>query len=160
MSDTSSGVIFLQRANDGKVAQARSLRRHMTLAEQTLWDALRDRRCNGLKFRRQQVIEGFIADFFCHSAKLVVEVDGAVHQDAEQQKSDCHRRAVFESRGLKEIRFTNEDVLGNLDAVLDSIKSWTSPRPSASPLLSDRGRVGREHAKDEANEAGIGQEMD
>jgi very-short-patch-repair endonuclease len=71
-----TGVVFRQRVSDGKVGFARRLRREMTRAEGLMWEQLRDRRLVGLKFRRQQIVDGFIADFYCDSARLVVEIDG------------------------------------------------------------------------------------
>lgn len=102
---------------------ARGLRRDMTQAEAILWEHLRDRRLAGFKFRRQQIIEGFVADFFCNYAKLNVEVDGGVHDTPKQKLIDAHRRKVFADRGLKEIRFRNEEVLGNIENVLLRIEA-------------------------------------
>jgi very-short-patch-repair endonuclease len=107
----SSGVIALQKINNLKLNQSRTLRKNMTEAEQALWHNLRSRKLDGLKFRRQQIIEGFIVDFFCHDLKLVVEIDGELHNEPEQKEIDQHRKKVFEARGLKEIRFKNKDVL-------------------------------------------------
>jgi very-short-patch-repair endonuclease len=118
----SSGVVFLQRVRDDKVAMARTLRRQMTEAESVLWKELRGSRLAGLKFRRQQIIEGFIADFYCHSVNLVVEVDGPVHNTIERREYDEQRNRVFESRGIREIRFTNAQVMDDRVSVLDKIK--------------------------------------
>jgi len=118
-----SGVVILQKIDDSKIRQARELRRNMTDAERFLWEQLRGRKLAGLKFRRQQVIDGFIADFFCDSAKLVVEVDGGIHETEEQKQIDQHRRAVFVARGLKEIRFSNKAVLERIEEVLAGIKT-------------------------------------
>ena len=117
----SSGVVQLQRVSDVKVDQARALRRNMTSAERILWTTLRGKKCGGLKFRRQQKIEGFITDFFCPEKNLVIEVDGSVHESEEQKKMDEHRRAVFKSRGLLEIRFSNNDVFKNINNVQEKI---------------------------------------
>jgi len=92
---TSSGVVALQYVDDNKKRQARELRKNMTAAESVLWEHLRRKSLHGFKFRRQQVIEGFVADFFCEKAKLVVEVDGGVHETEMQKKIDEHRRAVL-----------------------------------------------------------------
>ena len=119
---TTSGVIFLQRVREGKVNMARELRQNMTEPEKLLWKALRGSRHAGLKFRRQQVVEGFIVDFFCHSAKLIVEIDGPVHESDKNREYDEHRKKVFEARGLREIRFSNTQVIDDLDAVLEIIK--------------------------------------
>ena len=98
---------------------ARELRTHPTLAEFHLWQALRHKKMNGLRFRRQHVFECFIVDFYCPSAALVIEVDGEVH---EQQKDyDTLRTEFLEALGLRVIRFRNEEVLGNLEGVLKHI---------------------------------------
>lgn len=85
----SSGVVQLQRVGDGKVNQARTLRKNMTPAEKKLWAALRGKKSGGFKFRRQQIIDGFIADFFCPAKNLVIEVDGSIHDSDEQKKIDA-----------------------------------------------------------------------
>jgi len=91
----------------------------MTPEEKILWEHLRDRRLNGLKFRRQQVIEGFIVDFYCHAAGVVVEVDGAVHR--AQTDYDRERDRLLTARGLRVLRVTNTDVRERLDEVLKRI---------------------------------------
>jgi very-short-patch-repair endonuclease len=95
----------------------------MTPAEKRLWAELRGRKCDGLKFRRQQIIDGFITDFFCAEKHLVVEADGPIHSGEEQKKNDEHRRIVFKGRGLKEIRFKNQEIINNMANVLERIKS-------------------------------------
>jgi very-short-patch-repair endonuclease len=114
----SSGVIFLQKTSASKLQQARTLRKNMTPAENKLWNQLRNRKLDGLKFRRQQIIAGFIADFFCHEKKLVIEVDGLYHKEDSQKELDHKKDLVFALRGLYVIRFENEDVLENIDSVL------------------------------------------
>ncbi len=119
----SSGVIKLQKISKGKLEQAKLLRKKMTHAETVLWERLKNKQLNGLKFRRQQIINGFIADFFCNELKLVIEVDGEIHNTKQQQQKDNLRKKVFESRGLKEIRFTNKEVVNHTLRVLDKIKN-------------------------------------
>ncbi len=98
------------------VAQARTLRRQATRAEQIIWQHLRARQMNGRKWRRQEPIGPYIVDFFCAELKLVVEVDGDVHAGREDR--DAARQAALESVGLKLVRFTNNDVIETLDGVL------------------------------------------
>ncbi len=98
---------------------ARQMRREMMPAERALWQHLRAGRLNGLHFRRQQVIGGFIADFFCHSAKLVVEIDGGIHKD--QREYDAERDRILAAHGLRILRFTNAEVRTNLPRVLARI---------------------------------------
>jgi hypothetical protein len=75
-----------------------------------LWARLRGKNLLGIKFRRQQIIEGFIADFYCEAAKLAIEIDGGIHSTQEQKALDEHRRKVFEARGLRELRFSNTQI--------------------------------------------------
>jgi very-short-patch-repair endonuclease len=116
-----SGVVGIQRVSEEKLQDARALRKNMTPTEALLWERLRNRKCGGFKFRRQQIIEGFVADFYCEQAQLVVEVDGGIHSDFEVKKNDQHRETVFKARGIKTIRFMNDDVKQNIDSVITRI---------------------------------------
>jgi very-short-patch-repair endonuclease len=87
----------------------------MTPAEKLLWQELRANRL-GVHFRRQQVIAGFIVDFYCHKAALVVEVDGDIHD--LQQEEDARREKVLGELGLRVIRFGNDEIVRNLSAVV------------------------------------------
>ena len=98
---------------------AKALRREMTKAEAVLWERLRRNQSARMHFRRQQVIDGFIAAFYCHAAGLVVEVDGGVHEG--QREYDQARDATIAARGPEILRFTNDRVLQDLDAVLSEI---------------------------------------
>ncbi|HLI80443.1 MAG TPA: DUF559 domain-containing protein [Candidatus Binataceae bacterium] len=100
-------------------ADSRRLRREQTPAEGFLWQQLRAKRLNGAKFRRQHPIGDHIVDFCCLQHRLVVEVDGAQH--ADEEKKDAARTARLEKHGFRIIRFCNDDVLRNLDAVLTTI---------------------------------------
>ena len=95
------------------------LRRAMTLAEQVLWEALRDKKLDGLKFRRQHPVEQFILDFYCPRFKLVVELDRSVHNTTAEQ--DAARTAHLEAHGCHVVRFCNEEVLTALPSVLERI---------------------------------------
>ena len=108
-----AGVVQLQRISEVKLSFARMYRKNMTRAEALLWSRLRGKKCDGFKFRRQQIIDGFIADFFCAETNLVVEADGEVHDYSEQQEIDAHRQRVFAIRGVKVLRFRNEDIMRN-----------------------------------------------
>ncbi len=101
---------------------ARQMRREPTPAEQKLWQKLRHKQLLGFKFRRQHVIDRFIVDFYCGEGRLVVEVDGGVHQYTEQE--DAIRQEFLESLGLRVVRFRNEDVLNSIDGVLEEIAGW------------------------------------
>jgi very-short-patch-repair endonuclease len=91
----------------------------MTAPEKRLWLQLRAKRLAGAKFRRQQVIGRYIADFACRAPMIVVEVDGETH--AERAEQDTERTAFLEGQGYKVLRFTNADVMANLEGVLETI---------------------------------------
>ena len=101
---------------------ARELRRNETEAEKILWNALRSRRCGGLKFRRQHPVKEFILDFYCHEYLLGIEVDGSVHSTDDAREYDLNRTAELEDLGIYIIRFKNEEVLSNLPEVLNKIQ--------------------------------------
>jgi very-short-patch-repair endonuclease len=100
--------------------RARELRQPQTPAEATLWRALRNRNLN-YKFRRQHPIDNFIIDFYCAQVRLCIELDGASHMEASQKEYDLARTAYLEDLGYKMIRFTNDDVRYNLNAVVEEI---------------------------------------
>jgi very-short-patch-repair endonuclease len=124
-----TGIVAGQRVADEKVQLAWDLRRRMTPAETILWAALRGRRLGGLRFRRQQVVDGFIVDFYCDAAHLILEVDGEIHQD--QQGHDAARDQILAGRGLRVIRLTNDEVLGDLRGALRRIETLAR---SGTPL--------------------------
>ena len=96
------------------------MRRNPTSAEHALWRALRAKTADGLKFRRQAPIGRYIADFYCAETRMVVELDGASHDDAPE---DAVRDAWMRGQGITVLRFWNNEVLGNLDGVLRIILS-------------------------------------
>jgi very-short-patch-repair endonuclease len=110
---------------------ARQMRHEPTPAEDYLWKYLRSRRLHHAKFRRQQVIERFIVDFYCAEAHLVVEVDGEIHQYTTAE--DTIRQAYLESLGLGVLRFTNDAVLRETEAVLAQIAAYLSGASNLTP---------------------------
>ncbi|HEY0012377.1 MAG TPA: endonuclease domain-containing protein, partial [Allosphingosinicella sp.] len=116
------------RKADGSEAleRARQMRREMTPEEALLWSHLRARRLGSFKFKRQEWRGRFIADFYCWEARLVVEVDGSQHQ--EQAGYDSGRDAWLNRRGLKVLRFWNDEVTGQTEAVLTKILSVLEER--------------------------------
>ena len=118
-----------QRVRAVKVARAREPRRGMTPAEKLLWEWLRRGSFDGLRWRRQQVIDGFIVDFYCHAARLVVELDGAVHSN--QVEYDAARDATLAARDLLILRFTNTKVETDISSVLARIHSTCQERIQA-----------------------------
>ncbi|MCX6304273.1 MAG: endonuclease domain-containing protein [Bacteroidetes bacterium] len=113
--------------------QAHSLRHSTTEAEKKLWSELKNRKLNGLKFRRQHPIHYFIADFYCHEKRLIIEVDGGIHYKPTVKEHDENRTAEFDRLGITVIRFTNEQILKSIDKVLHEIIAFitTQSRPSS-----------------------------
>jgi very-short-patch-repair endonuclease len=101
---------------------SQELRKNMTDAEKLLWSKLRMKQLKGLMFSRQKPIGGYIADFYCHKAKLVIEVDGGQHFSSDTIDYDRIRDEFISSLGLTVLRFTNTDVLQNIDGVIEVIE--------------------------------------
>jgi very-short-patch-repair endonuclease len=114
---------------DEYIEKARELRRNQTPTEKLLWELLRAKRFLGAKFRRQHKIGQFIADFYCHEARLVIELDGAVHD--QQARQDCDRDQWMQANGITVLRFRNAEVADNTEAVLNAIAEVISPSPLA-----------------------------
>ena len=112
-------IVTNQKVTKEKLQRAKELRREMTPAEKILWEELRANKL-GVHFRRQQVIQGFIVDFYCHQAGLVIEVDGDIHD--LQKEEDERREKVLSALGLRVVRFRNDEVMRNLSAVVGKIK--------------------------------------
>ncbi len=103
-------------------ANAKKLREHRTPAEILLWEALREKKLAGFRFRQQHPIEDYVLDFYCHAAHLAVELDGAYHFTEEQQRLDAHRTGRLSFLGIKIIRFSNHQILHHLNTVLADIR--------------------------------------
>lgn len=123
--DSPQNIVIGQQVQEAKVVLAQQMRREMTGAEAILWMRLR-RNGLGVNFRRQQVIDGFIADFYCHSAALVIEADGSVH-DPEY---DAERDRIFAARGIRVLRFRNQDIVERIGFVLSRIRQHLENRVS------------------------------
>jgi very-short-patch-repair endonuclease len=115
-----------------RVARARRLRRDQTDAERKLWFALKDRRFETTRFRRQVPIGNYIADFVCFGLRLVIEVDGGQHADS---KSDEQRDRWFAANDFRVLRFWNNEVLSNLSGVLEKISLEIAATPHAASRL-------------------------
>ncbi len=118
---------------------ARALRRSATLAEVKLWLALWNGALNGTKFRRQFPCGAYILDLAAVSARLAVEVDGESHYTANGPARDAERDAWLETQGWRVLRFTNPEVLGNLDGVLETIRRALRGFPHPNPLPEGEG---------------------
>jgi very-short-patch-repair endonuclease len=113
-------IIIGQSIRAEKLERAKSFRRNMTEAEKTLWHHIRKNQLNGLHFRRQQIIDGFIVDFYCHATGLVIEVDGKIHD--QQQEYDSERDRILITKGLSILRVSNDEVMQEIQQVLHRIK--------------------------------------
>jgi very-short-patch-repair endonuclease/ribosomal protein S18 acetylase RimI-like enzyme len=101
---------------------AKGLRQDLTSAEKLLWDNLRNRKVDNLKFRRQHPIGKYIADFYCHEKLLVIELDGSIHDLAENKDYDRARDEHFKNLGITVLRFKNDEVLNDMSRVLKNIR--------------------------------------
>ncbi len=114
---------------------ARLLRKDSTNAELLVWNALRNRKFNNLKFRRQHEINGFIIDFYCHELRVAIEIDGKIHEG--QKDYDQLRQEMIENENITFIRITNEDIMKDINILLEKIINMPMT-PLA--LFRERGR--------------------
>jgi len=119
---------------------AERMRRNPTNAEKSLWKHLKKLRSTGFIFRRQHPIDFYIADFYCHKLKLVIEVDGEIHDIEETREHDDGRTGHLELYGIKVIRFTNEEVIENEDQVISQIRKYFDELASPALLGAGDGR--------------------
>ena len=115
--------VMFYNASPGIFKRAQLLRENMTPAENLLWSHLQKGKMMGYRFKSQHPIDKFIVDFYCHRAKLVIEIDGEVHQEKDQAERDQGRTAELEHYGLTILRFTNQEVVENIDDVMLKIKN-------------------------------------
>lgn len=125
-------IVIGQKVTRKKMQRAKELRHEMTPAENILWQRLRRNQLNGLHFRRQHIIDGFIVGFYCHAASLIVEVDGGIHE--MQKEKDAARDAHFNSRGFYILRMTNDEVENDIEGVLQKILKNLISKPNPLSL--------------------------
>jgi len=113
---------------------SRKLRHKMTNTERYLWSKLKMKQLNGYQFYRQKPIGNYIVDFYCPSAKMVIEIDGSQHFYDDGLEHDKERDAYFNNLGLKALRFTSVDVLKNLEGVIDKILENMNEIPLVPPF--------------------------
>lgn len=121
VADQMPAIVRGQSISKAKFIRSKELRQQMTKEERILWGFLRRNGLYGLHFRRQQVIDGYIVDFYCHAANLVLEIDGAVHD--YQTEKDKERDRILMDKGLKVIRIKNEEIRNDIHNVLVKIAS-------------------------------------
>ncbi len=108
---------------------SRKLRKRSTATEKSLWQRLRSRQLDGLKFYRQFPIGRYIADFYCDELKLVVELEGGIHDKADQKEYDETRVSEFEGMGLTVMRIRNGEIENDMEIVLERIAALKKPSP-------------------------------
>ncbi len=102
--------------------RAKAMRENMTQAERAVCEILKEKKILGLRFKPQHPIDIFIADFYCHQLKLVIEIDGGIHKSVDQREYDIGREAELENWGIKVIRFTNDEVEKDIEQVKREIE--------------------------------------
>lgn len=107
--------------------KSRDLRKRSTAQEVWLWNFLRNRRLVGVKFRRQHPIAHYIADFCCTEGKLVIEIDGGIHDTSYQKQYDRERDRVLQDLGYQVLRLRNDEIDQNMEKVIEKLTSFCSP---------------------------------
>jgi len=105
-------------------ANAQFLRENMTNAEIIFWNKVKNKQFHGLKFRRQHPIHHYIADFYCHELKLIIEIDGAYHTISEKKEYDILRTKDLNFQDIEVLRFTNNEIENRIEEVLERIKNY------------------------------------
>jgi very-short-patch-repair endonuclease len=124
MENSHDKIPMHQGARPSVFENAKCNRGQNTPAEAALWEAIRLKKLDGFRFRNQHALGSFIVDFYCHEAKLAIEVDGEYHAEPNQKEYDEDRTMRIEASGVKIIRFTNHEVLTNLVEVLGKIREY------------------------------------
>jgi very-short-patch-repair endonuclease len=112
-------IVRGQKVSFQMLERAKKLRQEMTPTEKILWKELKGNKLEGLHFRRQQIVHGYFADFYCHQHELILELDGGIHE--LQKEYDADREEYLMALGFRIIRFTNEEITVNLRSVLQRI---------------------------------------
>ena len=112
---------------DNKITLARNLRKNATIQERRLWNLLKNRQFQNLKFKRQQPIGDYIVDFICKEAKVIIEIDGGQHNEQENIEYDKTRTEFLNGLGYKVIRFWNNEIYENIDSVLLQLNQEINP---------------------------------
>jgi very-short-patch-repair endonuclease len=118
-------ALDMKRLHNPKFLEAyrRELRRNLTPAEASLWSHLKNSKLDGKKFRRQHGIGAYIADFYCPECRVIVELDGAVHNDVLRVDFDAKRSRFLMNKGIKIVRFENKEVFEDIESVLERIRA-------------------------------------
>jgi uroporphyrinogen-III synthase len=107
-----------------KKEMARYLRKNLTFGEKVLWELLRNKNFEGLRFRRQHPKDNYIVDFYCKEKSLIIEIDGPLHEEEERKLKDTIREIYLQKKGYRILRFRDKELLGNTDDILQRIKKF------------------------------------
>ncbi|MGD0590314.1 MAG: endonuclease domain-containing protein [Bacteroidota bacterium] len=122
------------------------LRREMTEAEELLWARIRNRQINGCKFRRQYSIGAYVVDFYSPENKIAIEIDGSSHDRADAIEYDKNRQEEIETLGIRVVRFTNKNVLSNLDMIIkqlsEAVTEQRQVKQNTFPLVEGKTQKG------------------
>jgi very-short-patch-repair endonuclease len=132
------GILLLPYNRDLKNL-SRSLRNNMTAAERLLWSRLRSRQIKGFLFYRQKIIGEYIVDFYCPKAALIIEVDGGQHYSIQGREKDKKRDEYLTRSGLNVLRFSDNEVLTNINSVMEMVWNFIGDEISPVPSLPKRG---------------------
>jgi very-short-patch-repair endonuclease len=124
-------VMMFYNAKPVIFERAKVMRKEMTRAEKTIWGLLSSKKMLGYRFKAQHPIDIFIADFYCHELKLVIEIDGGIHRSKEQKEYDIGREAELERFDISVIRFTNDEVENDIEQIRKKIESACQSLDSA-----------------------------
>ena len=130
------------------LALVRKLRQEQTNAEQLLWRVLRNRQFGGLKFRRQYPVAPYVLDFYCHEARLAIEVDGGQHNEPDKERRDTERTAYLGRQGITVIRFWNHEVLQETEAVLERLHETLTPALSQREREKEGGTLSQRESEE------------
>jgi very-short-patch-repair endonuclease len=130
---SSAKIDLMRNHTDKALRSARKLRSSMSLPEVLLWRVLKQRPL-GLKFRRQHPIGAFVADFYCDSARTIIEIDGIAHDMGDRPQRDASREAWLNANGLTVVRISAADVLRDVENVAQSIATLCAAAPPPSAL--------------------------
>lgn len=106
---------------------AKTLRKNSTIQEKRLWNILKNHKFHGLKFKRQEPLGEYIVDFICKEAKIIIEIDGGQHNEANNKEKDNIRTQYLESKGYKVVRFWNNEVYENIEGVIKTLEENINP---------------------------------
>ena len=141
MMSAYSDIPMFYDAPAGIFGRAKYLRQHMTSAEKKVWEFVKNKNVLGAKFRAQHPLGVYIADFYCHKIRLIIEIDGEIHENEEQKEYDIQRSRDLNNWDIDLIRFTNFQVHNDFDSVKQKITEEVQTRLNVNPVLPNRSPI-------------------